>query len=238
MTGHCSKCGKIWTLDTAQGVCQWCGQQATCQTSQAQARSIKARARGMPRQAPDNGGGYDRLPEPYFTYHKVASRYSHKAPAQDRGDLIHDTIIALADVARHKTLTRPAMYRIASVTVANYWRTHYKLTSGIDCGSCSKAQRRKCKEGYLYNQCPKAIKLEYLSKPMIDSEGNITELGELIADDKAIDLDQWVDAKAFRLGCPQRLIDIAHKIREKQGLTATESRYLYKFRKKHQKALF
>ena len=34
--------------------------------------------------------------------------------------------------------------------------------------------------------------MESLNKPIIDSEGNLTELGELIADDKAIDLDAWV----------------------------------------------
>ena len=143
MTGHCSKCGKIWTLDTAQGICQWCGKQATCQTSRTRLRSIKSR--GTKRQAADNGGGYDQLPEPELTYYNVAKRYNHKALAPDQEDLLHDIIIALADVASHKTLTKPAMYRIASVTVANYWRTHYKLTSGIDCGSCSKAQRRECR---------------------------------------------------------------------------------------------
>jgi len=238
MTGHCSKCGKIWTLDTAQGVCQWCGQQATCQTPQAQARSIKTRAKGMPRQAPDNGGGYDRLPEPYFTYHKVASRYSHKALAEDKEDLLHDIIITLADIASHKPLSKPAMHRIASVTVANYWRTHYKSTNGLDCGSCSKAQRRKCKENWLYGECPKAIKVESLNKPIVDSQGNLTELGELIADDTAIDLDQWLDATAYILGCKPRLIAIAEKVRDGVALNTSEQVYLWRYRHTTQKGLF
>jgi hypothetical protein len=71
------------------------------------------------------------------------------------------------------------MCRIASYTVADYWFRHYKITNGLDCGHCSKAQRAKCKEDDLYSECPKAIKLEYLSKPIIDGEGNITELGDL-----------------------------------------------------------
>ncbi len=103
------------------------------------------------------------------------------------------------------------MYRIASYTLADYWRSQYKLTNGLDCGSCSKAQRQKCRSEDLYSECPKAIKLEYLDKPIIDSEGNLTELGELIADDKAIDLDAWLDARNWLLGCPKRLLDIAHK---------------------------
>jgi hypothetical protein len=148
--------------------------------------------------------------------------------------------VTLADVERnngHKPFTEPAMYRVASVTVADYWRAQYKLTNGLDCGSCSKAQRRKCRKDWLYPECPKAIKLEYLSKPIADSDGNLTELGELIADDKAIDLDAWLDSKTFLLGYPQRLIDIAHKIRQGQPLTPYERLYLYRFRKREQKRL-
>jgi len=62
MTGHCSKCGKIWTLEARQGVCQWCGEFATCQTRTTQAlRSLKSRSSGRKRQAPVGGNGYDQL---------------------------------------------------------------------------------------------------------------------------------------------------------------------------------
>ena len=240
MTVHCSNCHKVWTLETRQGVCQWCRQSAVCQSSTAKPRHSKSRSNGRKRQAPVNGNGYDQLEGDWLTYYKVASRFSYKAQAQDREDLLHDIIVTLADVARnngHKPFTEPAMYRVASITVADYWRAQYKLTNGLDCGSCSKAQRRKCRKDWLYSECPKAIKLEYLSKPIVDSEGSITELGELIADDKAIDLDQWLDAKAFRLGCPQRLIDIAHKIRQGQVLTNRERQYLWYWRKREQKPL-
>jgi hypothetical protein len=87
-------------------------------------------------------------------------------------------------------------------------------------------------------ECPKAIKLEYLDKPITDSEGNITELGELIADDKAIDLDQWLDAKAFKQGCPQRLIGIALKRLEGIPLDHIDREYLRRFRQREQKRLF
>ena len=83
------------------------------------------------------------------------------------------------------------MYRIASRAVADYWRAYYKANNGLDCHTCSKAQRHKCKGGDLYTECPKTIKLEYLSKPILDGEGNLTELGELIADPKSLDLDAW-----------------------------------------------
>jgi len=241
MVGHCSKCGKIWTLETRQGVCQWCGQPATCQSTRTQAlRSIKSRSNGRKRQAPSNGNGYDQLTGDWLTYYSVASRFSHKAQAQDREDLLHDIIITLADVARnngHKPLTEASMCRIASVTVVHYWRAQYKLTNGLDCGSCSKAQRRKCRSEDLYAECPKAIKLEYLSQPITDGDGNLTELGELIADDKAIDLADWLDAKTFLQGCPQRLIAIAHKRLNGIALTKYEQLYLCRLWRRQQKRL-
>jgi hypothetical protein len=171
----------------------------------------------------------------------VADRYAHRARAEDREDLLHDIMLTLADVERnngHKPFTEATMYRIASITVAHYWRGQYRLTNGLDCGSCSKAQRQKCRSEDLYSECPKAIKLEYLDKPITDDEGNLTELGELVADDKAIDLDQWLDGKAFLAGCPQRLIGIAHKRQDGIPLDNGELIYLCRFRQKEQKKLF
>jgi len=241
MTGYCSECHKIWTLKTRQGVCQWCGKLATCQNQRAQAlRSIKSRANGRKRQAQANDNGYDQLEGDWLAYYQVASRFSHKAQTQDREDLLHDIMIALADVARnngHKPLSELAMYRVASITVVHYWRAQYRLNNGLDCGSCSKVQRQKCRSEDLYSECPKAVKLEYLSQPITD-EGNLTELGELIADDKAIDLDAWVDANTFIKGCPQRLIAIAHKIKDGQTIDAKDRMYLMRYRRREQKSLF
>jgi len=241
MTGHCSNCGKIWTLEARQGVCSWCGQSAICQNQRTQAlRSLKSRSNGRKRQMPVGGNSYSQLDGEWLTYYKVASRFSHKAKAQDREDLLQDIMISLADVARnngHKPLTEPAMYRIASVSVVHYWRAQYKLTNGLDCHNCSKAQRHKCRKDWLYPDCPKAIKLEYLSKPITDSEGNLTELGELIADDKAVDLDAWLDRKTFLLGCPERLIAIGYKRQEGIPLDNADKLYLGKWRKREQKRL-
>jgi len=129
------------------------------------------------------------------------------------------------------------MYRIASLTKAQYWRDHYRHTNGLDCGRCSNKQRRKCKENWLYGECPKAIKLDSLNNPITDSEGNLTELGELIADDKALDIDAWLDYKTFLLTSPERLIFIGEKIRDGIALTQVEHNYLCRFRKREQKKL-
>ena len=239
MTGHCSKCGKIWTLDTKQGVCQWCERPAVCQTTRTQALRIKSRSNSRKRQAPVSGNGYDQLEGDWLTYYKVAEKYVHKAQAQDREDLLHTIILNLAIVGKsngHKPDNLSWMYRIASFTVAQYWRDYYQRINGIDCGHCSNQQRKKCKQQDLYSECPRAIRIESLNKPIVDGDGHITELWELIADNKAIDLPDWQDEKTWQLGYPQRLVDIAEKIDNGENLTAADSRYLYKFRKKAQKS--
>jgi len=224
-----------------QGVCPWCGRSASCQTNGTKPRHVKSSGRHRQRQANGNGhNGYDQLEGEWLTYYKVDSRFAHKAQAEDTADLLHDIILTLAVAERnngHKPFTELAMYRVASITVVHYWREQYKLTNGIDCGSCSKAQRRKCRENDLYTDCPKAIKLESLNKPIIDSEGHTTELGELIADDKALDLDAWVDARTFLLGFPQRLLAIAHKRLDGIPLGNADKLYLGKWRKREQKLL-
>ncbi|GAF87550.1 unnamed protein product, partial [marine sediment metagenome] len=137
----------------------------------------------------------------------------------------------------YKPFTEAVMYRIASRTVADYWFNHYSYSSGLDCKHCSKAQRQKCKEDDLYTECPKAIKLEYLSKPITDSEGNLTELGNLIADDKALDLDGWVSSSTWEIGYKPRLVDIAYKLHTGEALTNADLLYLSRYRRQEQKRL-
>jgi len=240
-TGFCSKCNKVWTLKTKQGKCQWCGKLAACLTVKAQAlRSIKSSRRQKARQAQDYGNGYSQLDGEWASYYKVASHFSRKARADDREDLLHDVMLTLYQVAHangQKPMTEPLMYRIASHAVADYWRSRYSLTNGLSCPSCSKAQRKACKEGWLYGECPKALRIESLSKPIIDSQGNMTELGELIADDKAIDVDDWLDTRLFDAGYPLRLVEIARHVREGTTLTHEQRCYLWRFRKKTQQKL-
>jgi len=238
--GHCSRCSKIWTLNERQGVCQWCGHLAICQSSQTKPRQFKSRSNGRRRQAPVHSNGYDQLQGEWLAYYNVASRFTNRVKPQDKEDILHTIIANLADVERnngHKPFTEAVMYRIASRTVADYWRSYYKASNGLNCGSCSKAQRRQCRENDLYTECPKAIKLESFNKPIIDSEGHTTELGELIADDKALDLGAWLDAKTFLLGFPQRLLAIAHTRLEGIPLNNADKLYLGKWRKREQKKL-
>jgi hypothetical protein len=167
--------------------------------------------------------------------------FAKGVPTQDGEDLLHTIIANLIDAGRnngHKPDNPSWMYRIASFTKAQYWREHFKLNNGLTCCNCSKAQRQKCKEEWLYGKCPKAIKMESLNKPILDGEGNLTELGDLIADDKSLPLDAWLDNKTFMLTSPERLLLIGEKIRDGIALTKAEQKYLERYRKREQKKLF
>jgi len=247
MTGHCSNCRKVWTLSERQGVCQWCGNSASCQSTRAKPRHVKSRSNGRRKQANNSGNGYDQLPEPYLTYYRIALRFAHKALIDDRQDLLHDIIEGLARVARRKIsqgqdFTEPAMYRVAEHIKDHYWYSHYAYTNGLDCQHCSKAQRAKCKKNWAhsdwaYCDCQRAIQLESINQPVSDGEGNVTELADLIADDKALDLAEWVDARTFLIGAPIRLKMIAQKQGKGEPLSGGERVYLTKLRKRYQKTL-
>jgi DNA-directed RNA polymerase specialized sigma24 family protein len=208
-------------------------------------RSLKSSRRRNDRQAQAIGNGYNQLEGEWLTYYRVASRFAHKTQTQDREDLLHDIMLTIAQVERnngHKPFTELAMYRIASRKVADYWRDHYKLTNGCDCGHCSQRQRATCLKDWLgraysYRQCPKAKRMDALSRPIVDSEGNTTELGEMIADDKAIDIDAWLDARAFLSGYPHRLVEVACKRRDGETLSDKDRQYLWYFRQREQKTL-
>ena len=142
----------------------------------------------------------------------IADRFQHKAMFQDREDLRHNIIVRLAEVAQrngHKPLAEGAMYRVASFVVMEYWHTEKRSGKVISLNSETE-----------------------------DGEGNTIELIDTIADDKAIDLEAWVDARTWLMGCPKRLIEIAHKRVSGKPLDHADRLYLSKWRSREQKRLF
>jgi hypothetical protein len=242
MTGHCSNCHRVWTLEERQGVCRWCRSNANCVTTQTKPRRLKSsRSRG-PKQAQNDGNGYDQLPQPYLGYYRIALRFAYKALVDEREDLLHDIIIGLAKTGqmlatRGQQFTEIAQIRTAEHIKDHYWYQHYAYHNGLDCQHCSKAQRAKCRENWAYSDCHRAITLESINQPITDSEGNITELAELIADDKAIDLAEWLDVRTFLIGAPTRLKIIAHKVGKGEALTDVERKYLSRLRIRRQTTL-
>ena len=133
-------------------------------------------------------------------YIEVADKFQHKAKAEDREDLRQDIILRLAELASnngYKPLTEGAMVRVASYTVMAYWRDLMRKPTMLS-----------------------------LNSELEDGDGDTVELWQTLADDKAIDLETWQDAKRWLLGCPKRLVKIAYKRYVGQALNRNERQYL------------
>jgi DNA-directed RNA polymerase specialized sigma24 family protein len=148
-------------------------------------------------------------------YIEIADKFQHKAMYEDREDLRQDIILRLAEVASnngHKPFTEASMVRVASYVAMEYWHDLKRQPTILS-----------------------------LNAEIDDGEGNSIELYQTIADDKAIDLEAWLDAKAWLAGCPKRLVDIAYKRVIGKPLEAKEKMYLSRYRQKElaeaQKAL-
>jgi hypothetical protein len=175
------------------------------------------------------------------TYIEVARKFEHKALFQDREDLRHSIIVEIAEAKSRngdKPFTEATMCRIASYVVADYYRGLRLPSGNLPCGRCSKAQRAKCQKDDLYSQCRKGVEVVSLNSHIEDGEGHSIELIDTIADDSAIDLDAWLDARTWLLGCPRRLVRIAHKRVNGIPLEGKDKEYLRRFRKNGQKRLF
>ena len=158
----------------------------------------------------DDPLSYDRLDGEWLNWYETAHRFEHKVPAQDRGDIRHNIIIELAKARARdgKPIPKLRAYRIASLTVALYWRQASRKPSMLS-----------------------------LNTDIGNGDGDTTELMDTIADDKAIDLEAWLSAKTWLLGCPMRLVQIANKRVKGIPLNNRELQYLWYWRHKEQKTL-
>ena len=139
-------------------------------------------------------------------YIQIADKFQVKARFEDREDLRADIIVRLASLADNnngKPLTKPAMLRIASYVSMEYWR-------------------------YLKRQ-PTLLSL---NEEVTDTEGDTIEIYQTLADDKAINLDDWLDCKTWLRGCPRRLVKIAWKRAIGKLLNHKEQLYLSRYRQK------
>lgn len=141
----------------------------------------------------------------------IAAKIARRAPFEDRDDLRHSIILRLAEIKarRGKALSEGAVVRIARFTVLAYWRDRGRQPTILS-----------------------------LDAPARDADGDDTDYGDTLADDQAIDLDKWVDERTWLLGCPRRLVEIAHKKVNGIPLTPADSRYLYKWRRKLRQTRF
>jgi len=146
-------------------------------------------------------------------YITVADRLQRKARAEDREDLNHTIVLSLAQVQDRLDndgggqLSDIAMLRIASYECQKYWR-----------------------------QLKRQLTILSLNT-VTGGDGDGAELIETVADDKAIDLAAWQDARTWLLGCPIRLVAIADKRVKGIALEHKDREYLRRYRKREQKVL-
>ena len=189
-----------------------------------------------------HGNGYNQLDGDYAPFYKVANGFTNKVKREDREDFLHDLFLAFATVkasytAKGKELTIGGLVRIAQYELADYWNKWFYQKNGVNCHSCSKAQRGKCREKDLYGECPRAVKLESLDRVIEDGNGDSTPLCELIADDKAIDIVAMLDARFMLKGYPTKAVRLLYKRYAGYPLDAKEQNYLSRFRRRTQKSL-
>ena len=142
-------------------------------------------------------------------YIEIADKFQHKAKAADRQDLRQDIILRLAEVASnngHKPFNEGAMVRVASYTVMAYWRDLMRKPTILS-----------------------------LNGELSDGDGDTAELWQTLADDRAIDLEAWLDAKRWLLGCPKALVRIACKRYAGKPLKWSDYKYLERYRQKEAK---
>ena len=142
-------------------------------------------------------------------YMEIADKFQHKARYEYREDLKQDIILRLAEVASnngHKPFTEGAMVRVASYVTMEYWHK----------------QKRQ-------------LTILSLNEELDDGDGSTIELYQTIADDKAINLDVWLDAKTWLASCPARLVSIASKRAMGKPLEHKEQVYLSYQREKELK---
>ena len=146
-------------------------------------------------------------------YIKVAKRFQYKVKFEDREDIQQSIVLELAKAVNKydscgKSFSDGGLYRVASFVVAEYWRQELKKPPLIS-----------------------------LNKEVEDSDGDNIQLYQLLADDKAINVEDWLNAKVWLLRCPERLVNIAYKKVAGYQLCRTDYAYLNRQRKKYQKSL-
>lgn len=183
---------------------------------------------------------YDGLDGDWRDWLAVSRRYERKIPYQDRHDYRHTLMLRLATMRQRtgKTLDVRQANRVASYAVADYYYTESKLHRSLDCRNCPTTKRQYCASHNLYAECPKIRDVLSLDKEYTDANGHTITLGDTIADDKAIDLDSWLDAHTWLAGCPVRTAEVAYKIVAGLKLSQADRSYLSRLRKTEQKPLF
>lgn len=148
------------------------------------------------------------LPDRWGVWYEIATRYSRKVPIDDRPDVLHDILIELEHAQKRDgiPLPIPRARKIASITVAGYWRKR---------------------------ETPRPVMS--LDADIEDSDGSIDTLESIIPDDSQIDLDAHIEAKITLSGCPDRIVQLGKRLMMGEHLNTSDRMALMRFRARYQK---
>ena len=157
-----------------------------------------------------------KLEGDWAVFAKIAGYFAYKVPPDDREDFLHNLLVEMTKVkakyaVRGKPLTEASLMMVAKYELKDYWdKRRYRLL-GLNCYRCTIEQRRECQATKESSECPKkrARRIMSLNKIMGDGDGDgLTELGDLIADDKPIDLAAKLDARRILQSLPKKVVQI------------------------------
>ena len=150
-------------------------------------------------------------------YMRIATRFRFKARAEDRNDLQHDIIVALAEAERAernesdgedaRKLSDDESHKIARYQCQKYWRGFKKRRNRM-------------------------VSLEH---EVETGNGYRSRLLETISDNGEVDMDACLDARGRVVSLPQRIIDVAFKMLSGEKLCNREHQMLFRFRNRLRK---
>ena len=192
--------------------------------------------------------GYEgKLEGDWAVFVKIAGYFVNKVPPQDREDFRQNLLVEMAKVkakyaAKGKPLTEASLMMVAEYERKDYYIKRRYRHFGFNCTRCSIEQRREC-ETKLPSECPKkkTHRIVSLNTILKDEDGDghkPTELIDLIADTKTIDLDARLDARSILKSLPKRVVQIGYKIYAGIPLETEEKKYLKRWQKTYPSILY
>lgn len=181
---------------------------------------------------------YNQLAGEWLEWLEVARKYESKVPSQDRYDVRHDILIELARARARDCQPIPLLraYRIASLTVALYWRLRLKREAKVCVynGIATEPHCANCRHKPKAHRCPyQAYRpMQSLDQPATDYDGYDCQLLDTVADDNAIDsldIGDNLDARQLLLTFPLRLVEIANKRLQGIPVDNRDKCYLQRF---------
>ena len=157
----------------------------------------------------DDGNGhhnsYHELEGDWAVFYKIAGYFVYKVKFEDKEDFLHDLLLEMAKVkakyeAQGKPLREAGLIWVGRYAVMKYWRKQ-RLLARVFMGSLNKR---------------------------IEPDGGKTELWEMIADHRVLDLDAWVDAERLLKSYPGSVVRIVYKRYNGLTVSGTE-RALFSF---------